>query len=305
MKNPRIAAIAAAAVALLSMLTGCGGGEGGGEVTQSNGKAVDLGVPLPAAFSSAGKLRIGIACDYPPFGSKDMSGKNVGYDAEVARSLANYAFGDASKVEFTCVSPQNRIPYLESKKIDLIISTLGYTKERDKTIDYSTPYFTSGAKLLVLGDSAITGWESIKGKPVITKQGTTSSTYLANCFKDSEQVLLEGTSDAVTALKDGRGAAFVEDSTLLLGLTLTNPTLKVVGEDRAQTPWGIGLRQGETDTKKWVEAALADMQKTDKLWTILSNVVNNEEAVKAFAANMPRPGQNLEYTDVDTLTSCS
>lgn len=305
MKKLSVAAIAAAAVTTLSMLVGCGGSDSSSETAQPAGKVADLGVPVPAAFASAGKLRVGISCDYPPFGSKDMSGKNVGYDAEVGRSLASYAFGDADKVEFTCVSPQNRIPYLESKKIDLIISTLGYTKERDQTIDYSTPYFTSGAKLLVLNDSPVTGWDGIEGKPVITKQGTTSSTYLQNCFKSSEQVLLEGTSDAVTALKDGRGVAFVEDSTLLLGLTLTNPDLKVVGEDRAETPWGLGIRQGETDTKTWVDAALADMKKNDSFWAILGNVVKDEKAVSAFAENMPRPKQAIKYTDVDTLSKCS
>ena len=66
-------------------------------------------------------------------------------------------------MSFTCVTPQNRIPYLDTGKIDLIISTLGYTKERDETIDYSTPYFTSGAKLLVTDSSPINGWPGHQG----------------------------------------------------------------------------------------------------------------------------------------------
>ena len=203
------------------------------------------------------------------------------------------------------MTPQNRIPYLQSKKIDLIVSTLGYTAERDKTIDYSVPYFTSGAKLLVAKDSAVTGWDSITGKPVITKQGTTSSTFLDNCYPTSKQLLLEGTSDAVRALKDGRGAAFVEDSTLLLGLTLKDDGLKVVGVDKAVTPWGLGIRQGDTATKKWVDAVLADLQKNDGLWGLFKQTVSNKEAVDAFAKNMPRPGQNITYSDEDTLARCS
>ena len=108
-----------------------------------------MAVAAPAPWMGQGTIRVGVACDYPPFGYTDIEGKNAGYDAEVARTLAGYAFGNASKVSFTCVTPQNRVPYLDTGKIDLIISTLGYTKERDQTIDYSTPYFTSGAKLLV------------------------------------------------------------------------------------------------------------------------------------------------------------
>ena len=266
---------------------------------------VNLAVAAPAPWMGQGTIRVGIACDYPPFGYTDIEGKNAGYDAEVARTLAGYAFGDESKVSFTCVTPQNRIPYLDTGKIDLIISTLGYTKERDQTIDYSTPYFTSGAKLLVTDSSPINGWPDIAGKPVITKTGTTSSTFLTNCYRDSQQLLLDSTSDAVAALKADRGAAFVEDSTLLLGLTLKDPSLKVVGDDKAETPWGIGIRQGDQAAKQYVDTVLADLQAKDTFWDIFGTVVTDEKARDAFAKNMPRPGQNIVYTDEDTLTDCS
>lgn len=266
---------------------------------------VDVGASVPKEWQDQGLIQVGISCDYPPFGYTDIEGENAGYDAEVARALAAYAFGDDAKVDFTCVTPQNRIPYLETNKIDLIISTLGYTKERDETIDYSTPYFSSGAKLLVPADSDMAAWGDIDGEPVITKTGTTSSTFLTNCYADSEQLLLDSTSDAVTALKDGRAVAFAEDSTLLLGLTLNGDDLKVVGEDEAQTPWGIGIRQGDEATKKWVDAVLADMQAEDTLWEIFSKVVDDKEAVEAFAENMPRPDQDIVYTDEDTLADCS
>lgn len=301
----RIARIASAAACLVLSIAvaGCGG-----STATSSGKPtspVDVGVAVPAALTDEQVIKVGIACDYPPFGYIDIKGKNAGYDSEVARTLAAYAFGDESKVEFTCVTPQNRIPYLETGKIDLIVSTLGYTKEREKTIDYSVPYFTSGAKLLVTKTSGSTGWDSIKGKPVITKTGTTSSTFLTNCYADSQQLLLDGTSDAVTALKADRAAAFAEDSTLLLGLTLKDDSLKVVGVDKAQTPWGLGIRKGDTATKKWVDAVLADLQQKDRLWDIFTQVVPSKEAVEAFADNMPRPGRNIVYTDKDTLSDCS
>lgn len=266
---------------------------------------VDVGVSIPTQWQDQGDVRVGIACDYPPFGYTDIEGKNAGYDAEVARTLAAYAFGDSSKVSFTCVTPQNRIPYLDTKKIDLIISTLGYTKERDETIDYSVPYFTSGAKLLVQADSKVDAWDDVEGEPVITKTGTTSSTFLKNCYADSEQLLLDSTSDAVRALKDGRAVAFAEDSTLLLGLTLNDNSLKVVGNDEAETPWGIGIRQGNKAAKKWIDAALDDLQQKDALWKIFSNVVKDKEAVNAFAENMPRPDQDVVITDEDTLSDCS
>jgi polar amino acid transport system substrate-binding protein len=297
-----IAAIAG--IGMTFSVAACGGSPDGNSPAKPN-QPVSLAVAAPQPWVEHGTIRVGIACDYPPFGYTDIEGKNAGYDAEVARTLAAYTFGDESKVSFTCVTPQNRIPYLDTGKIDLIISTLGYTKDRDQTIDYSTPYFTSGAKLLVTDSSPINGWPDIKGKPVITKTGTTSSTFLANCFADSKQLLLDSTSDAVAALKADRGVAFAEDSTLLLGLTLKDPSLKVVGDDKAETPWGIGIKQGNQAAKQYVDAVLADLQAKDKLWEIFGSVVTDPKARDAFAKNMPRPGQNIVYTDEDTLTDCS
>lgn len=267
-------------------------------------KAVDVGVAVPSAWKAQDGIRVGIACDYPPFGFTDLEGKNAGYDAEVAHTIAGYAFGDESKVKFTCVTPDNRIPYLQTKKIDLIISTLGYTKERDGTIDYSTAYFTSGVKLMLKSDSDLKGWSDLTGQPVITKTGTTASTFLENCFKNDKQLLLSSTSDAVSALKAGRGAAFVEDSTLLLGLTLNDKGLKVVGEDEGETPWGLGIRQGDTATKQYVDAVLASMQKKDLFFDVFKKAVTEKEAQDAFATNMPRPGQNIVISDENTLSKC-
>lgn len=291
------------ALGLSVSVTACGASDDSSGAGSS--QSVSVGSAVPAQWKQRGTVRVGIACDYPPFGYTDIEGKNSGYDADVARTIAAYAFGDSAKVKFTCVTPQNRIPYLETKKIDLIVSTLGYTKERDKTIDYSVPYFTSGAKLLVLSSSKVAGWPDIKGKPVITKTGTTSSTYLTNCYKDSKQLLLDSTNDATAALKAKRAAGFAEDSTLLLGLTLKDKNLKVVGTDKAQTPWGIGIRQGDKKAKKYVDAVLANLQKKDKLWEIFGSVVKDEKSREAFAKNMPRPGQNIEITDEDTLSDCS
>jgi polar amino acid transport system substrate-binding protein len=288
----------------LLALAGCGSG-GTAAAHSTPASATSLGVAVPAALKTQGTIKVGVACDYPPFGYTGINGDHAGFDTDVARTLATYAFGDASKVSFTCVTPQNRIPYLQTHKIDLIVSTLGYTQERAKAIDYSAPYFTSGVKLLVPKSSGVTGWTDIHGKTIITTQGTTASTYLTNCYADSKQLLFDNTSDDVSALTAGRAAAFAEDSTLLLDLALSNSNVKVVGVDKATTPWGIGIFKGDSATKQWVDAALKEMQSKDTFWAIFTKDVGNQSARQSFSRNMPRPGQNLEYTSKNTLTDCS
>src|SRR5215210_2586118 len=76
---------------------------------------------LPAEVRSRGRWQIGVKCDTPPFGWKDTSDRNRGYDVEVARQFARWAFGSATRVDFTCVTTASRIPTLDSKRVDVII----------------------------------------------------------------------------------------------------------------------------------------------------------------------------------------
>ena len=96
---------------------------------------------LPAEVRSRGKWLIGVKCDTPPFGWQDTSGRNRGYDVEVARQFARWALGSATRVDFTCTTTASRIPTLESKRVDIIISTLTWTAQREQQIDYSVPYY--------------------------------------------------------------------------------------------------------------------------------------------------------------------
>ena len=98
---------------------------------------------LPSAVKSRGKWQIGVKCDTPPFGWQDTSGRNRGYDVEVARQFAKWAFGSTSKVDFTCVTTASRIGTLTSGRVDIIISTLTWTADRERTIDFSVPYYNA------------------------------------------------------------------------------------------------------------------------------------------------------------------
>ena len=99
---------------------------------------------LPAEVKARGEWEIGVKCDTPPFGWQDTSGRNRGYDVEVARQFAKWAFGSASKVHFTCVTTASRIGTLTSGRVDIIVSTLTWTAERERTIDYSAPVLRRG-----------------------------------------------------------------------------------------------------------------------------------------------------------------
>jgi polar amino acid transport system substrate-binding protein len=286
----------------LALITGCTATDGDSEAGGGPaGATTDVGAPLPGNVQAKGKLAVGVKCDYPPFGYIDEAGKNAGFEIDIARKLASYAFGDAGKVELTCVTGANRVSFLTTNRIDLIIATMNFTEERAKTIDFTTPYFSSGVKLLVPKDSAIASFADVANKSVISTNGATASLWLSQCMKDVKQLLFGQTSEALTALKQNRGAALAQDDTLLLDLAAKNKDLKVVGDSKAGSPWGMGVRKGDAAMLGWVDGAIKKMQAEEFFWTGFQQTVTEPALQQQFAKFVPRPGNDLRYPTGSTL----
>src|ERR1700687_3377580 len=120
-----------------------------------------------ANILSKGVVRIGVPVDVPPFGSQDASRNPVGLDVELAEMIGK-ALG--VKVELQQITGANRIPYLLTNKIDILIAALGMTPQRAKQITSTTPYADAydavyGAKSAQVASAADLG----KLKVVVTK----------------------------------------------------------------------------------------------------------------------------------------
>ena len=70
-----------------------------------------------------------------------MQGKNAGFDVEIAKWFARYAFGREQRVSFVCAPTPSREPLLTTGRVDLVISTFTYTADRDTRIDFSRAYY--------------------------------------------------------------------------------------------------------------------------------------------------------------------
>lgn len=90
-----------------------------------------------AAIKSRGVLNVAVPQDFPPFGSVGSDMKPQGYDIDTARYLAREM---GLKIHLVPVTSANRIPYLETGKVDLVISSLGKNPQREKAIDFSRAY---------------------------------------------------------------------------------------------------------------------------------------------------------------------
>jgi polar amino acid transport system substrate-binding protein len=252
---------------------------------------------LPAAVKSRKRWEIGVKCDYPPFGFVKADGKHAGYDVDVAYRFAELAFGKRNRVNLTCVTTPSRIPTLMSGRVDIIISTLTYTQQRDEQIDFSIPYYDATGRLLVPNDSSIRAIRDLNGASIVTTRGSVYDRWVKNCFKSARLAVFDSPSAAYLALKDRRADTFMFDDAYLLNIAANDNQLRLSGLKFLALPWGIGIRQGDTVTKRWVDAAVRLMTKRNEFLAILKR--NSPRRYhKAFAKNVPQPGKRIVYPKV-------
>jgi polar amino acid transport system substrate-binding protein len=249
---------------------------------------------LPADIASRKRLIVGVKCDTPPFGYIDVRGKNAGVDVEIAKQFARYAFGRAQRLTFVCAPTAAREPLLTTGRVDLVISTFTYTADRDTRIDFSRPYFNSTGRLLVKNGSPIQRLADIRGKRVATTSGSIYDRWMKRCFPDASVVVLDSVTNAVLAFNQGRADAVMFDDTSLALIAATDPSAKITDDLFLEQPYGIGIKQGNVELKRWVDARLNLMKKKDLFAPIIRSYIA-PRFVPAFLKNSLRPNQDFTY----------
>ena len=249
---------------------------------------------LPADIANRKRLIVGVKCDTPPFGYLDVRGKNAGVDVEIARWLARYAFGREQRLTFVCAPTAVREPLLTGGRVDLVISTFTYTADRDTRIDFSRAYYKATGRLLVKNNSSIASLTDIRGKKVATTSGSVYDRWMKRCFTGTEVIVVDSVTNAVLAFNQGRADAVMFDDTSLALIAATDPNAKLTNDLFLEGPYGIGIRQGNTQLKRWVDSRLAIMKQKDIFQQIIKNNIA-PRFVPAFSKNILRPNNNFGY----------
>jgi polar amino acid transport system substrate-binding protein len=260
--------------------------------------------PLPANIKERKRWQIAVKCDTPPFGYIGARSQNAGFDVEIARWFARFAFGKPTRVTLSCVTTPAREPALTGERVDLVIATFTYNTDRETRIDFSRAYYKATGRLLVRNNSSIRTLADLPGKTIATTSGSVYERWIKNCHKDTKLIVTDGFTNAQLAFRDGRADALMFDDTILLGIAVTDPALKLTDDLFLAQPYGIGIKQGNVALKRWVDAALALMKKRDLFFPILKNTVPPRQ-VPPFSKNILRPNQNLAYNQGDITTVCS
>ena len=208
-----------------------------------------------------GKLIAGVKVDSPPFGFLDKDGVHKGFNVDIAKALSKELLRNEDAVEFLPVTSGNRIAFLTSGKIDVMVATLTITEERRRNVDFSIPYFVTAQMVLVRADSKVTGYQDLAGKKVATIRGSTGDIAIGELVPAAERVKFERNSEAVHALKEGRVEAFVQDFLFLHALIQKNQDLKIAGVNFFRPArYGLAVRKGDKEWLDFIDATLTRMK---------------------------------------------
>lgn len=175
-------------------------------------------------IKDSGTLVIGVFSDKKPFGYVDENGDYQGYDVYFARRLAQDL---GVELKLVSVDAPNRVEYLTSAKVDIILANFTVTPARAEVVDFALPYMKVALGVVSLDSALITTAEQLAGKTLIVSKGTTAETYFAENHPEVRLLKFDTYTEAFNALLDGRGDALSTDNTEVLAWALENPGFTV------------------------------------------------------------------------------
>lgn len=175
-------------------------------------------------IKESGKLVIGVFSDKKPFGYVDEYGEYQGYDVYFARRLAEDL---GVELELVSVDAPNRVEYLTSAKVDIILANFTVTPERAELVDFALPYMKVALGVVSPDAALITSIEDLRGKKLIVSKGTTAETWFTANEPDVELLKFDTYTETFNALLDGRGDALSTDNTEVLAWAIENPGFTV------------------------------------------------------------------------------
>ncbi|MBL8331328.1 MAG: transporter substrate-binding domain-containing protein [Rubrivivax sp.] len=202
------------------------------------------------------QINIAVPTDFPPYGFVSTDLKPQGLDVD----MANYIGAKLGvKVELVPVTSANRIPYLQTKKADLVISTLGKNPDREKVIDFTAAYSPFFQAVFAARSVNIKGWADLAGKSVGVTRGAIEDmelTKLAPAGADIKR--FEDNNATVSAFVSGQVQVIATGASVAGNLMARNPQLnteyKLLIKD---SPNFIGVAKGEDKLRLKVKEIIA------------------------------------------------
>ena len=227
MKNlKKILALTLALSAALAM-TACGSGSAPAASGAASGSASGSGADGKTVYRTldqikeSGTINIGVFSDKNPFGYVDENGEYQGYDVYFADRLAKDL---GVEVNYVSTEAANRIEYLQTGKVDVILANFTVTPQRAEEVDFALPYMNVALGVVSPESRVIDSLENWdENDEMIVISGTTAETYLTESYPNIKLQKYDTYANAKNAIENGNGAAWANDNTEVIAFALQNP----------------------------------------------------------------------------------
>lgn len=245
--------------------------------------------------SDRGKLTCGVNNTVPGFGFVTPGGEFQGFDIDYCRAVAAAVFGDANKVDFKPLTPEQRFTALQAGEVDVLIRNTTRTATRDgkEGATFLTTTFYDGQGMMVRADSRYQKLEDMGGTTICLTSGTTTELNLASVFgaRNIEHTPL--TFDDNTTLQQAfvqrRCDGWTSDKSQLAGIRSNWPAdqggpdaLRILDETFSKEPLGPVVRDGDA---QW--AQIVD-------WVVLATIQAEEFGVTSQNVDQMVTSENPE-----------
>lgn len=217
-------------------------------------------------IKAAGTIKVGTSADYPPFEFVDSNGKKTGFDIDLMEEIARRL---GVKVEWVDMPFDSLLAAVQEGKIDASISAFNYSEERDKTVDFTEPYYTSEDAFMVAENFSgqITNPEDVAQYMVGVQTGTTQDTWITdNLVKTGKLVetnlfRYDRVDQAVLDLKSGRIDVLMADLVPAKAVADQQGGLKIVYNGVLSSgPMNIVIPEGDTALAQAMNDAIKQLQ---------------------------------------------
>ena len=217
-------------------------------------------------IKAAKKIRIAIDLGVPPYGMTDGQMNPTGSDVETARLLAKDL---GVELEIVQTTGANRIPFLQTGKADIVISSLSVTPEREKVIDFSVPYAHILSVIAGTKTASIKGFDDLTGKRLASTRGTTNDKLATEGAKGAQMVRFDDDATLITAIASGQVEFAATSPALIKAIRDSAPQRDIeVKFVMKSFPLGIGMRKGEAKLQGWINEWIQTNNNNGKLAAI-------------------------------------
>ncbi len=171
-------------------------------------------------IKESGTINIGVFSDKSPFGYVDENGNYAGYDVYFAERIG----ADLGvKINYVSTEAANRIEYLQTGKVDIILANFTVTDERAQEVDFALPYMNVALGVVSPSDAVLTSLEDVQAQDqIIVISGTTAETYLEKNYPDIKLQKYDAYAEAKTAFENGNAIAWANDNTEVIAFAIEN-----------------------------------------------------------------------------------